>query len=233
MTEKSLILVADDEKPIRDIISYQLKKEQYDVLTAENGQKALDLIKSNPVNLLILDLMMPDINGYDVIRNAPKSLPIIIVSAKDDVDSKIVALEMGADDYLSKPFSKIELLARIHTCLRERRKPGEIKDKLLHSRHSSNEVLHLGDLEINATNWVVKENGKVIDVTKTEFKLLELFAKHPKKVYTKEELLDKVWGTDFFGDTRTVHVAIYRLRQKIQDKNVLMTKRGFGYYGTT
>lgn len=228
MTDKSLILVADDEKPIRDIISYQLKKEQYDVLTAENGQKALDLIKSNPVNLLILDLMMPDINGYDVIRNAPNSLPIIIVSAKDDVDSKIVALEMGADDYLSKPFSKIELLARIHTCLREQ-KLGEInKDEVL---HSSNEVLHLDDLEINVNNCLVKENGKIIDVSKTEFKLLELFAKHPKKVYTKEELLDKVWGTDFFGDTRTVHMAIYRLRQKIQDKNVLMTKRGFGYYG--
>lgn len=227
MTEKSLILVADDEKSIRDIISYQLKKEQYDVLTAENGQKALDLIKSNPVNLLILDLMMPGINGYDVIRNAPKSLAIIIVSAKDDIESKIVALEMGADDYLSKPFSKMELLARIHTCLRKR-KLGKVKDKFL---HSSNNVLHLGDLEINVPNCLVKENGKIIDVSKTEFKLLELFAKHPKKVYTKEELLDKVWGTDFFGDTRTVHVAIHRLRQKIQDKDVLMTKRGFGYYG--
>lgn len=228
MTEKSLILVADDEKPIRDIISYQLKKEQYDVLTAENGQKALDLIKRNPVNLLILDLMMPGINGYDVIRNAPKSLPIIIVSAKDDVNSKIVALEMGADDYLSKPFSKIELLARIHTCLRERKLGNINKDEV---SHSSNEVLHLGDLEININNCLVKENGKTIDISKTEFKLLELFAKHPKKVYTKEELLDKVWGTDFFGDTRTVHMAIYRLRQKIQDKDVLMTKRGFGYYG--
>lgn len=222
MMGKSLILVTDNEKSIRDIISYQLKKEQYDVLTAENGQEALDLIKSNPVNLLILDLMLPDMDGYEVIRNAPTSLPIIIVSAKDDEVSKIVALEMGADDYLPKPFSKIELLARIHACLRKR-KLGEIKVK--------DEVLHLGDLEINETGCLVSENGKVIDVSKTEFKLLELFAKHPKQVYTKEELLDKVWGTDFFGDTRVVPMVISRLRRKIRDKDILMTKRGFGYYG--
>lgn len=224
MMGKSLILVTDDEKSIRDIISYQLKKEQYDVLTAENGQEALDLIKSNPVNLLILDLMLPDMDGYEVIRNAPTNLPIIIVSAKDDEVSKIVALEMGADDYLPKPFSKIELLARIHACLRKR-KLGEIKVK--------DEVLHLGDLEINETGRLVSENGKVIDVSKTEFKLLELFAKHPKQVYTKEELLDKVWGTDFFGDTRIVSMVIFRLRRKIRDKDILMTKRGFGYYGET
>lgn len=222
MMGKYLILVTDDEKSIRDIISYQLKKEQYDVLTAENGQEALDLIKSNPVNLLILDLMLPDMDGYEVIRNAPTNLPIIIVSAKDDEVSKIVALEMGADDYLPKPFSKIELLARIHACLRKR-KLGEIKVK--------DEVLHLGDLEINETGRLVSENGKVIDVSKTEFKLLELFAKHPKQVYTKEELLDKVWGTDFFGDTRVVSMVIFRLRRKIRDKDILMTKRGFGYYG--
>lgn len=222
MTEKSLILVTDDEKTIRDIISYQLKKEQYDVLTAKNGQEALDLIKSNPVNLLILDLMLPDMDGYEVIRNAPTSLPIIIVSAKDDEISKIVALEMGADDYLSKPFSKVELLARIHACLRKR-KLGEINVK--------NEVLHLGDLEINVPERLVSENGKVIDVSEIEFKLLELFARHPKQVYTKEELLDKVWGTDFFGDTRVVSMVIFRLRRKIQDKNILITKRGFGYYG--
>lgn len=217
-----MILVTDDEKSIRDIISYQLKKEQYDVLTAENGQEALDLIKSNPVNLLILDLMLPDMDGYEVIKNAPTSLPIIVVSAKDDEVSKIVALEMGADDYLPKPFSKIELLARIHACLRKR-KLGEIKVK--------DEVLHLGNLEINENGCLVSENGKTIDVSKTEFKLLELFAKHPKQVYTKEELLDKVWGTDFFGDTRVVSMVIFRLRRKIQDKNILMTKRGFGYYG--
>lgn len=218
-----MILVADDEKSIRDIISYQLKKEQYDVLTAENGQEALDLIKSNPVNLLILDLMLPDMDGYEVIRNVPTCLPIIVVSAKDDEVSKIVALEMGADDYLPKPFSKIELLARIHACLRKRKLAGEIKVK--------DEVLHLGDLEINTTGRLVSENGKVIDVSKTEFKLLELFARHPKQVYTKEELLDKVWGTDFFGDTRVVSMVIFRLRRKIRDKDILMTKRGFGYYG--
>lgn len=222
MMGKSLILVTDDEKSIRDIISYQLKKEQYDVLTAKNGQETLDLIKSNPVNLLILDLMLPDMDGYEVIRNAPKSLPIIIVSAKDDEVSKIVALEMGADDYLPKPFSKIELLARIHACLRKR-KLGEIETK--------NEVLHLGDLEIDQAGRLVRENGKIIDVSKTEFKLLELFAKHPKHVYTKEELLDKVWGTDFFGDARVVSMVIFRLRRKIRDKDILMTKRGFGYYG--
>lgn len=224
MTEKSLILVTDDEKTIRDIISYQLKKEQYNVLTAENGQEALDLIKSNPVNLLILDLMLPDMDGYEVIRNAPTNLPIIIVSAKDDEISKIVALEIGADDYLSKPFSKVELLARIHACLRKRKR-GKINVNV------KNEVLHLGDLEINVTEHLVSENGKVIDVSEIEFKLLELFAKHPKQVYTKEELLDKVWGTNFFGDTRVVSMVIFRLRKKIQDKNILITKRGFGYYG--
>ena len=225
MMEKSLILVTDDEKPIRDIISYQLQKEQYDVLTAKNGQEALDLIKSNPVDLLILDLMMPDMDGYDVIRNAPKSLPIIVVSAKDDEISKIVALEMGADDYLPKPFSKIELLARIHACLREQKmgKVDKIKDK--------NEVLHLGDLEIDPAKFLVTENGKAIEVTKTELELLELFAKDPKRVYTKNELLNKVWGTDSFIDTRVVYTVIHRLRDKIQDKDILVTKRGFGYYG--
>ena len=225
MMEKSLILVTDDEKPIRDIISYQLQKEQYDVLTAKNGQEALNLIKSNPVDLLILDLMMPDMDGYDVIRNAPKSLPIIVVSAKDDEISKIVALEMGADDYLPKPFSKIELLARIHACLREQKmgKVDKIKDK--------NEVLHLGDLEIDPAKFLVTENGKAIKVTKTELELLELFAKDPKRVYTKNELLNKVWGTDSFIDTRVVYTVIHRLRDKIQDKDILVTKRGFGYYG--
>lgn len=220
-----MILVTDDEKPIRDIISYQLQKEQYDVLTAKNGQEALDLIKSNPVDLLILDLMMPDMDGYDVIRNAPKSLPIIVVSAKDDEISKIVALEMGADDYLPKPFSKIELLARIHACLREQKmgKVDKIKDK--------NEVLHLGDLEIDPAKFLVTENGKAIEVTKTELELLELFAKDPKRVYTKNELLNKVWGTDSFIDTRVVYTVIHRLRDKIQDKDILVTKRGFGYYG--
>lgn len=220
-----MILVTDDEKPIRDIISYQLQKEQYDVLTAKNGQEALNLIKSNPVDLLILDLMMPDMDGYDVIRNAPKSLPIIVVSAKDDEISKIVALEMGADDYLPKPFSKIELLARIHACLREQKmgKVDKIKDK--------NEVLHLGDLEIDPAKFLVTENGKAIKVTKTELELLELFAKDPKRVYTKNELLNKVWGTDSFIDTRVVYTVIHRLRDKIQDKDILVTKRGFGYYG--
>lgn len=225
MTEKSLILVADDEKPIRDIISYQLQKEQYDVLTAINGQETLDLIKNNPVDLLILDLMMPDMDGYDVIRNAPKSLPIIVVSAKDDEISKIVALEMGADDYLPKPFSKIELLARIHACLREQKmgQVDKIKDK--------NEVLHLGDLEIDPAKFLVTENGKEIEVSKTELKLLELFAKDPKRIYTKDELLDAIWGTDSFIDARVVYTVIHRLRDKIQDKDILMTKRGFGYYG--
>lgn len=222
MTGKSLILVADDEKAIRDIISYQLKKEQYNVLTAKNGQEALDLIKKNPVDLMILDLMMPDVDGYEVIKNTPSSVPIIVLSAKDDEISKIVALEMGADDYLPKPFSKMELLARIHACLRKRQF-GKIENE--------DEILHLGDLELNVTRRLVDENGKAIDVSKTEFKLLELFARHPKQVYTKDELLDEVWGTDFFGDSRVVYIVISRLRKKIQDKDILMTKRGFGYYG--
>lgn len=224
MTEKFLILVADDEKSIRDIISYQLKKEQYDVLTAENGQEALDLIKRNPVDLLILDLMLPVINGYEIIRTAPKNLPIIVVSAKDDETSKIVALEMGAGDYIPKPFSKIELLARIHACLRKQ-KMGKIEDK------DKDEILHLGALEINLTKFLVKENGKPIDVTKTELKLLELFARNPKRVYTKEDLLNEIWGIDSFIDNRVVYMVIHRLREKIQDKDILVTKRGFGYYG--
>lgn len=219
-----MILVADDEKSIRDIISYQLKKEQYDVLTAENGQEALDLIKRNPVDLLILDLMLPVINGYEIIRTAPKNLPIIVVSAKDDETSKIVALEMGAGDYIPKPFSKIELLARIHACLRKQ-KMGKIEDK------DKDEILHLGALEINLTKFLVKENGKPIDVTKTELKLLELFARNPKRVYTKEDLLNEIWGIDSFIDNRVVYMVIHRLREKIQDKDILVTKRGFGYYG--
>lgn len=219
-----MILVADDEKSIRDIISYQLKKEQYDVLTAENGQEALDLIKRNPVDLLILDLMLPVINGYEIIRTAPKNLPIIVISAKDDETSKIVALEMGAGDYIPKPFSKIELLARIHACLRKQ-KMGKIEDK------DKDEILHLGALEINLTKFLVKENGKPIDVTKTELKLLELFARNPKRVYTKEDLLNEIWGIDSFIDNRVVYMVIHRLREKIQDKDILVTKRGFGYYG--
>lgn len=219
-----MILVADDEKPIRDIISYQLQKEQYDVLTAANGREALDLIDSNPVDLLILDLMMPDMDGYEVIKNAPKSLPIIVVSAKDDEISKVVALEMGADDYLPKPFSKVELLARIHACLREQKLAKiESKDK--------DEILHLGDLEINMTKFLVTENGKEIEVSKIELELLELFAKNPKRVYTKDELLNEIWGTDCYIDTRVVYTVIHRLRDKIQNKDILVTKRGFGYYG--
>lgn len=217
-----MILVTDDEKPIRDIISYQLKKEQYDVLTAENGREALDLIKSNPVDLLILDLMMPDMDGYEVIKNVPKSLPIIVLSAKDDEISKVVALEMGADDYLPKPFSKVELLARIHACLRKYR---------LVKIEPKDEILHLGDLEINVTKYLVTESGKEIEVSKIELNLLKIFAKNPKRVYTREELLNEIWGTDCFIDNRVVYTTIHRLRDKIQDKDILLTKRGFGYYG--
>lgn len=223
------ILVTDDEKDIVGLISYNLEKEGFLVIKAYDGEEALRLVKMQKPDLLILDLMLPRMSGIDVckaIRNDPATadLPIIMVTAKDDETDKIIGLEIGADDYITKPFSVRELVARVRTILRR------LRDE---NKQNLKEEFSYRGLKINYASYEVTAGGKKIILSPTEIKLLFFFTKRPGRVYTREQILDQVWGDDTFVTPRAVDVHIRRLRSQIEEDvnnpQYIITVRGVGY----
>lgn len=228
----SKILVVDDEKPISDIIKFNLTKEGYDVITAADGKEALSLYSDESPDLVLLDQMLPEVDGIEVLRQIRSNddTPVIMVTAKDSEIDKVLGLEMGADDYVTKPFSNRELVARVKANLRRQKVTVQNTDAVV----DSTEDIELGDLTIHPQAYMVSKNGVDIELTHREFELLYYLAQHIGQVMTREHLLQQVWGYDYFGDVRTVDVTVRRLREKIEDNpshpNWLATRRGVGYY---
>ncbi|WP_347104141.1 response regulator YycF [Streptococcus anginosus] len=225
------ILVVDDEKPISDIIKFNMVKEGYEVVTAFDGREALEMFEAERPDILILDLMLPEMDGLEVARTIRKTsnVPIIVLSAKDSEFDKVIGLEIGADDYMTKPFSNRELQARVKAILRR-------TDLTIENQEAEAEPkeIVIGDLQILTDAFVVKKHGEELDLTHREFELLHHLATHIGQVMTREHLLETVWGYDYFGDVRTVDVTIRRLREKIEDipsrPEYILTRRGVGYY---
>lgn len=227
------ILVVDDEKPIADILQFNLKKEGFDVICAYNGLEAIEKVKEFMPDLILLDIMLPLKDGIEVCREVRKKydMPIIMLTAKDSEIDKVIGLEIGADDYVTKPFSTRELLARIKANLRRQPTPSE-KQKEEETKNS-NEIT-IGALTIKPDNYEVTKRGEQIELTHREFELLHYLARHIGQVMTREHLLQTVWRYDYYGDVRTVDVTIRRIREKIEDNPAhptwIVTRRGVGYY---
>ena len=225
------ILVVDDEKSISDIIKFNLEKEGYEVVTAFDGEEALEKVLEEEPALIILDIMLPKVDGLEVVREVRKNydMPIIMVTAKETEIDKVLGLELGADDYVTKPFSNRELVARVKANLRRQStvQASETTDK------ESND-LEIGDITIHSDAYYVSKLGETIELTHREFELLYYLARHVGQVMTREHLLEEVWDFDYLGDVRTVDVTIRRLREKIEDSpshpNYIITRRGVGYY---
>jgi two-component system response regulator VicR len=221
------ILIVEDEKPIADILEYNLEKEGYDVRAVYRGDEAVDVAGDFMPDLILLDIMLPGIDGLSVCRQVRQQMdcPIIMLTAKDAEIDKVLGLELGADDYVTKPFSTRELLARIKAQLRGRAFAAKEKQSSKQTGDS---------LEIDRDFFTVKRQGREIDLTQREFELLDFLASNPGKIFSREELLKKVWGYDYFGDVRTVDVTIRRLRVKIEETpgnpQYILSRRGLGYY---
>ncbi|APT13984.1 response regulator YycF [Lactobacillus jensenii] len=226
------ILVVDDEKPISDIIKFNLTKEGFEVDTAYDGEEAVKKVNEIDPDLMILDLMLPKKDGLEVAREVRQThdMPIIMVTAKDTEIDKVLGLEMGADDYVTKPFSNRELLARVKANLRRR----DIVQKQADESENENKNITIGNLVIMPDAYIVEKDGQKIELTHREFELLHYLASHMGQVMTREHLLQTAWGYDYFGDVRTVDVTVHRLREKIEDNpiqpKILVTRRGVGYY---
>ena len=223
------ILVVDDEKPISDIISFNLENEGYAIEKAYDGEQALEVFEKSQPDLVILDLMLPKMDGLEVCREIRKqsAVPVIMLTAKDSEIDKVLGLELGADDYVTKPFSNRELIARVKANLRrnlvKEPEPQEV---------NKNEIV-VGDLVIHQDAYIISKHGEEIELTHREFELLHYLARHIGQVMTREHLLETVWDYDYFGDVRTVDVTIRRLREKIEDiqshPTYIVTRRGVGY----
>lgn len=224
------ILVVDDEQSIVNIIEYNLKKEGYNVICASNGEEGLALFKKESPSLVILDIMMPEIDGYGVCKKIREesSVPIIMLTARADEVDKVLGLEIGADDYVTKPFSNRELLARVKAHLRRAETLKEPKES------GTKDICRFGDLAIDIKRYEVYKNDELINLTIREFELLKFLAFKNPQIFTREELLSKVWGYEYFGDVRSVDVTVRRLREKIETDpskpKYIVTKRGIGYY---
>ncbi len=245
---KKTILVVDDEKMIINLLKHNLEKEGYNVLEAYDGLEAIDVAASKKPDLILLDIMLPKLDGLSVCKRIKNmmNVPILMVSAKDEELDKIVGLELGADDYITKPFSVRELLARIKANLRkidaslnsERSAKGE-EDKKEEKPAEIRRVntVKVGALTLDLDRFEVMVNGKVVDLTLREFEVLKFLAAEPGQVVTREALLEKVWGYEYYGDIRTVDVTVRRIREKIEkdtsNPKILITKRGVGYYIAT
>jgi DNA-binding response OmpR family regulator len=213
MANKQKILIVDDDSNIAELISLYLTKECFDTMIAEDGETALTLADTFAPNLILLDLMLPGIDGYQVCREirAKSSTPIIMLSAKGEIFDKVLGLELGADDYMEKPFDSKELVARVKAVLRRYKPVSPV------SEVSDIKCVEYPDLIINQTNYSVVYMGKPIEMPPKELELLYFLASSPNHVFTREQLLDQLWGYEYIGDTRTVDVHIKRLREKIND----------------
>ncbi len=230
------ILVIDDEKDIVELVSYNLKKEGFSVDAAYDGETALKKIRSGPYDLIVLDLMLPGVQGLElcrIIRNDPTvaATPIVMLTAKGEEVDKVLGLEIGADDYMIKPFSPRELVARVKAILRraEHQKPVTADEET-----RTGHLLKMRDISIDKEKYLVTVKNKQLKLSATEFKLLLYLCERPNKIYNREHLLDAVWGDDVFVEPRTVDVHIRRLRTKIEDDpnnpKYIKTMRGIGYF---
>ncbi|WP_077298671.1 response regulator YycF [Virgibacillus pantothenticus] len=223
------ILVVDDEQPIADILKFNLEKEGYEVVVAYDGDEAIKLATEENPDLVLLDIMLPNKDGNEVCREIRKTqtMPIIMLTAKDSEIDKVLGLELGADDYVTKPFSNRELIARVKANLRRQQVVPEDTTK-------ASKDIEIGSLVIHPDAYVVSRNGEQIELTHREFELLHYLARHMGQVMTREHLLETVWGYDYFGDVRTVDVTVRRLREKIEETPSnpmwIVTRRGVGYY---
>lgn len=235
---KKTILVVDDEKRIVDILIYNLQKEGYNTLEANDGEEAIKIATEQKPDLILLDIMLPKVDGLTVCKRLRHTLnvPILILSAKDEEIDKILGLELGADDYITKPFSVRELMARVKANLRKAELSGNTSETYEENK-KANTIIKIGELSMNLDKFEVKVRGEAIDLTIREFEVLRYLANQLGQVVTRETLLEKVWGYEYYGDIRTVDVTVRRIREKIEkdtsNPKILITKRGVGYYLAT
>ena len=213
------ILIVDDEQPIVDILVYNLQKEGYNTIEASDGITAIDVALEKKPDLILLDIMLPKLDGLSVCKRIKNSLnvPIIMLTAKDSEIDKILGLELGADDYITKPFSVRELVARVKANLRKIEVVSEIQtiSQTTETKQKENKIV-VGDLQLDLDKFEVKVRGEIIDLTLREFEVLKFLASQPEQVVTRETLLEKVWGYEYYGDIRTVDVTVRRIREKIE-----------------
>jgi DNA-binding response OmpR family regulator len=219
------ILIADDEAEIRSLLKLYLENDGYSVVEAEDGIKALEMVTSEKPDLCVLDIMMPGMDGYQVLRKIREdnNVPVIILSAKDADSEKILGLNLGADDYIAKPFNALEAVARINSNIRRFYSLGSSEVKL--------ESLKVRDLELDQESCTLKKNGVPIELTSVEYKIMELFMTHPGKVFTKQQIYENGWGEDYFIADNNIMVCISKLRSKLSDdpSEYIKTLRGLGY----
>jgi two-component system response regulator VicR len=222
------ILIVDDEKSIVDIVKYNLKKEGFDTIEAYDGASALQIAKAHKPDLILLDVMLPEVDGFTVCKEIRQTsnVPILMLTAKSDEVDRILGLELGADDYILKPFSNRELVARVKANLRR----TVIEEGPAHE----DSVFESNGLTIDHVRFEIRRDGKIIELTRREFELVKFLAAHQGQIFSRESLLEKVWGFEFFGDVRTVDVTVRRIREKLErdpsNCEYIMTKRGVGYY---
>lgn len=232
------ILIVDDEQPIVDILVYNLKKEGYNTIEASDGITAVNMALEQKPDLILLDIMLPKLDGLSVCKRIKNSLnvPILMLTAKDAEIDKILGLELGADDYITKPFSVRELVARVKANLRKVEAVSNTQQTIEYTSEDKKKESRIvvGDLELDLDKFEVKVRGDIIDLTLREFEVLKFLASQPEQVVTRETLLEKVWGYEYYGDIRTVDVTVRRIREKIEKDTstpkILITKRGVGYY---
>lgn len=219
------ILIADDEKEIRDLLKLYLENEHYHVLEAGDGQQAIDLLHRQKVDLCILDIMMPKMDGYQVLRKIREenNLPVMILSAKDADSEKILGLNLGADDYLAKPFNPLEAVARVNSNIRRFYSLG--------TGAGRTSALTVRDLTLDQDSCTLMKNGQAIDLTSVEYRIMELFMQHPGKVYTKQQIYEYGWGEEYIIADNNIMVCISKLRAKLDDDPGMYIKtiRGLGY----
>ena len=224
------ILIVDDEKPIVEILKFNLEKEGYTTIEAYDGEEAIEKTMNEKPDLIILDVMLPKIDGFTVCKKLRQTIttPILMLTAKEDVVDKIIGLELGADDYVTKPFSVREMMARVKANLRKFEVPVTENENL------DNKCIHIKDLVIDPERYMVKVGDQNFNLTIKEFELIKFLAMHRGQVFTREQILENVWGYDYYGDLRTVDVTIRRIREKVEKDSArpeyILTKRGIGYY---
>ena len=234
------ILVVDDEINIVDILACNLKKEGYNVLTANDGAKALDIALKQKPNLILLDVMIPEIDGFNVCRKIKEKIdiPILFISARSEEFDKLLGLDLGADDYITKPFSVREVMARVKNNLRKAEviKRSIDETKIVEELEENENIIKVGDLNLDLDKYEIHVKGKLIDLSQREFEVLKFLAEHQGKVVTRQDFLEQVWKYEYYGEKelRTVDVTIRRIREKIEEDtakpHIIVTKRSRGYY---
>ena len=224
------VLIVDDEKAIVDILKYNLQKNEFETAEAYDGAEALRLARETDPDIILLDIMLPYMDGFEVckaLRDDGNNVPIIMLTAREDETDKVFGLEIGADDYITKPFSIRELMARVRANIRRVAVPAPAEEK-------TDSVIHIKDLTIDTDRHSVFRDGKEIDLTEREYNIIHLMAAEPGKVFTREELMRAAWQYDYYGDLRTVDVAMRRFREKLEknpaEPEYIITRRGAGYY---